>query len=65
MLSFLTDEHSFRLLNNPFPEVKIHPGPYRIGKNIDDANVYRIGHPLAQKIIELCKEAELGEYELI
>ncbi len=62
---FSSDEHSFRLLNNPFPEVKIHPGPYRIGKNIDDANVYRIGHPLAQKIIDTCKATKLEEIELV
>jgi ERCC4-related helicase len=62
---FSTDEHSFTLKRNPFGGVKIHSGPYRIGKNIDDANIYRIGHPLAQKIIEQCKTAELAAYELI
>ena len=56
---FSIDEHSFSLIKNPFPEIKIHPGPYRIGKNIDDANVYRIGHPLAQRIIEECKNNKL------
>lgn len=60
-----TDEHSFTLNRNPFPENKIHPGPYRIGKIIDDANVYRIGHPLAQLIIEKCKAYELPARELI
>ncbi len=62
---FSADEHSFKLINNPFPEVKIHPGPYRIGKNVEDANVYRIGHPLAQKIIESCKTTKLEEFELV
>ena len=61
---FSIDEHSFSLIKNPFPEIKIHPGPYRIGKNIDDANVYRIGHPLAQKIIEECKNKQLPVSEL-
>lgn len=63
--SFSEDEHSFTLNRNPFPEVKIHPGPYRIGKHIDDANVYRIGHPLAQLIIKKCKEFTLQSRELI
>jgi hypothetical protein len=45
----------FTLVNNPFPEEQIHPGPYRSGKNIDDAHLYRPGHPLAQKIIAQCK----------
>lgn len=63
--NFSKEDHSFTLINNPYPEAKIHPGPYRIGKNIDDANIYRIGHPLAQKIIEDCKTVELKEIELI
>jgi len=63
--NFSTKDHSFTLINNPYPEAKIHPGPYRIGKNIDEANIYRIGHPLAQKIIEDCKTVELKEIELI
>ena len=63
--TFSKDDHSFTLIKNPYPEANIHPGPYRIGKNIDDANVYRIGHPLAQKIIENFKTAELKEFELV
>jgi hypothetical protein len=42
----------------------IHPGPYRIGKNIDEANVYRINHPLALRIIEKCKLLSLSRKEL-
>ena len=61
---FSTNEHSFRLLKNPYSDLKIHPGPYRIGKAIDDSNVYRIGHPLAQRIIEECKKQELPSVEL-
>ena len=57
-------EHSFTLIRNPFPEEQIHPGPYRIGKNIEDANTYRVGHPLAQRIIEECKKCELATKEL-
>lgn len=52
---FVADEYSFTLRENPFPEEKIHPGPYRLGRNIEDGNIYRIGHPLAQRIIEQCK----------
>ncbi len=49
-------EGSFYLVNNPFPEENIHPGPYKIGKNVEDANNYRIGHSLAQRIIDQCKK---------
>ena len=62
---FAPAEHSFTLIRNPFPNGKIHSGPYRIGKHIDDANIYRIGHPLAQNIIEACKDNKLEKFELI
>ncbi len=62
---FEEQEYSFYLVKNPFPDETIHPGPYRIGKNIEDANLYRIGHPLAQRIVERCKTATLGTGELI
>ena len=58
-------EHSFTLIKNPFPNEIIHPGPYRIGKNIEDANIYRVGHPLAQRIIDRCKEKKLPDTELV
>ena len=47
------DEHgySFILHSNPFPGEKIHPGPYRMGKAVEDANTYRVGHPLAQRLL--------------
>jgi ERCC4-related helicase len=48
------DEHgySFMLHSNPFPGEKIHPGPYRMGKAVEDANTYRVGHPLAQRVLD-------------
>lgn len=42
---------SFELIANPFPGETIHPGPYRLGKHIVDVNTYRIGHPLAQRLL--------------
>jgi len=47
--------YSFMLERNPFEGERIHPGPYRLGKRVEDANTYRIGHPLAQRILSLCK----------
>jgi hypothetical protein len=58
-------DNSFMLTRNPFPDEHIHPGPYRIGKNIEDANTYRVGHPLAQRIIDKCKNQDLPEKELV
>ena len=55
----------FVLTRNPFPEENIHPGPYRSGKNVEDANLYRIGHPLAQRIIQECKALTPAPAELV
>jgi superfamily II DNA/RNA helicase len=57
--TYSDDEYSFYLKHNPVPDKHIHPGPYRIGKNIEDANVYRTGHPLAAYIISECKKMQL------
>jgi len=69
---FASDDHSFMLRKNPFPDEKIHSGTYRIGKKIEDpetssgqaANTYRAGHPLVQRIIETCKSLSLPRQEL-
>src|SRR3989339_641735 len=63
--NFAIDEHSFTLRENPFVGEKIHPGPYKLGKNIDDVNIYRVGHPLAQRIIEKTKSLSLVVHELV
>ena len=62
---FSLDDHAFILLQNPFPLENINIGKYRLGKNIDDSNIYRIGHPLAQNIIENCKSLSCLEKEII
>ncbi|MBX2896379.1 MAG: DEAD/DEAH box helicase family protein [Cyclobacteriaceae bacterium] len=62
---YAVDHYSFQLKSNPFSEERIHPGPYRIGKHIDDANVYRINHPLAQNIIASCKAEKLKIASLV
>lgn len=61
---FNHSENSFTLTQNPFVTEQIHSGPYKIGKNIEDANVYRVGHVLAQKVIEQCKNIELPTQEI-
>ncbi len=61
---FKGDQNNFTLIKNPFPDEKIHHGPYRTGKNVEDANLYRVGHPLAQKVIESCKILETKPAEI-
>jgi len=62
---FAEHEYSFMLKRNPFPDEDIHRGPYRIGKNIEDAHIYRPGHPLAQNILNEIKKRHIDEAELI
>lgn len=60
------NEKMFFMLNkNPFPELNINRGPYKLGKNIEDANTYRIGHPLARRILNDCKNIELKPKKLV
>lgn len=65
--AFTQKEFTFTLTRNPFPGETIHPGPYMIlrpkeGQKKsdvlipDDTNIYRVGHPLAQRILQSCRE---------
>jgi len=74
--TFDHSENSFYLNQNPFPGEAIHKGPYKVGKkNIGEKheleelhaneNLYRVGHPLAQKVISLCKTQEVPIQELV
>lgn len=57
-------EYSFFLTKNPFPGETIHAGPYRLGKNVEDANTYRIGHPLAQRLLAQAKALSVASSEV-
>ncbi|MGE5481375.1 MAG: helicase-related protein, partial [Bacteroidota bacterium] len=59
------DGYSFTLHTNPFPGEAIHPGPYRLAKGVEDANTYRVGHPLAQRVVELGKTLTTPPAELV
>ena len=61
---FDSSGRSFELERNPFPGETIHPGPYRMGRNVEDANTYRVGHPLAQRVLECCLTLETPSAEL-
>jgi len=65
---FNGNEKYFMLHRNPFPEEDIHPGPYKLAKKINDdniPNIYRVGHPLARRIINKCKKKSLPVKELL
>ena len=69
-------EFSFTLIANPFQNPAIHLGDYQLLKSaaerkkseIDlapNANIYRIGHPLAQSILNSCKSQSLGVKQIL
>lgn len=62
---FIDGNNAFRLKNNPFPDTTIPTGLYRFGKNIEDAHLYRLGHPLAQNIISEVRGKKLSDAEVI
>jgi len=62
---FSEHEYSFSLKNNPFPSAVIDPGPYKIGKNVEDAHIYRPGHSLAQQILTQVRGLELEDVEIV
>lgn len=62
---FVDASYSFQLRDNPFPGEVIHPGPYRLAKAVEDANTYRVGHPLAQKLLDRAKALPTPCAELI
>ena len=62
---FADHEYSFTLKTNPFPNEDIDPGPYKIGKNVEDAHVYRLGHSLAVRILNEVKNKEITPAEII
>jgi hypothetical protein len=53
---FNDKEMSFTLIRNPYPEAEILTGLYRMGTRTEEANVYRLGFPLAQKVLEQAKQ---------
>ncbi|KQC13921.1 MAG: DEAD/DEAH box helicase [Desulfuromonas sp. SDB] len=57
---FSSDSYSFMLKSKCFEDIPdISLGPYRMAKNVEDAHLYRIGHPIAQKVFAMAKSKEL------
>ena len=73
--NFSEIDYSFTLNKNPFPKENIHSGPYMILKTEEgkrksemlvpgDTNIYRSGHPLAQRILNECKSIDTPTAEV-
>ena len=61
---YADEGYSFVLKKSPFRGESIPPGPYKIGKNVEDSHIYRPGHPLAQRILENVKKKDLSVTEV-
>jgi superfamily II DNA or RNA helicase len=66
---FDTPGHTFYLERDPFAasadkSQPVNPGPYRMGKNVEEANIYRVGHPLAQQVLRVCCELPTPKVDL-
>lgn len=56
---FDDNQRHFTLRSDPFSTAEIHPGPYSFGTTENTANLYRVGHPLAQRILDECRKLSL------
>lgn len=59
------DDGGFVLVANPFPGLDIPTGRYELPRHHADAHAYRLGHPLAQAILESAKGRELYTADLV
>lgn len=63
---FLPDSDSFELLSSPFPSEKgaIPLGRYELPRRSEEAHIYRLGHPLAQHLLQRAQGRELPPAEI-
>ncbi|MCF6178880.1 MAG: DEAD/DEAH box helicase [Geopsychrobacter sp.] len=60
------DGSSFTLLNNPYgPEAQIPLGRYELPRRSGEAHYYRLGHPLAARVLETAKARNLPPAEVV
>jgi superfamily II DNA or RNA helicase len=50
--SFAESEEAFDLTVSPFPELDIPLGRYELPRRNGDAHLYRLGHPLARRLVQ-------------
>lgn len=62
---FYEGRHAFMLKRIPFDHVTLPLGPYEMGRDIENAHVYRIGQPVAQHILKLAGGKQLDPARLV
>lgn len=62
---FSSEESTFLLTSDPTKDSAIPLGLYRMGKHVEDGHVFRIGHPLAQHILDAAANKQLADAEVV
>lgn len=60
-----SNDYSFQLQSQPYADVEYPLEQFKLGKDVEQAHNYRIGHSLAQRIIEKLKFEQLNEASLV
>lgn len=61
---FCNDMSSFRLLDKPFNDMEVPLGLYELPRRSGEAYLYRLAHPLAQRLLKTAKERKLEPVEI-
>ena len=61
----MLDDGSFRLLSLPFEGKGIPLGLYELPRRSGEAHTYRLGHPLAEALVERARSRELPPAEIV
>ena len=56
---FHNDRYRFTLRQPPSSSLQVPLGDYELGKNIEGAHTYRVGHPLAQWVLSVTADKQL------
>ncbi|GFE56813.1 SNF2-related protein [Geobacter sp. AOG1] len=62
---FGSEESAFNLKSTPCSNKEIPLGLYRMGRHVEDGHVFRIGHPLAQHILDDAAHKALPKAEIV
>ena len=61
---FSSEDSAFHLKASPSTDTEIPLGLYRMGRHVEDGHVFRIGHPLAQHILDNAANKQLPAAEM-
>ncbi len=62
---FDSEDTAFNLIANPFPHLDIPTGRYELPRRSGEAHLYRLGHPLAEHLVEKAKARTLAFAEIV